>query len=266
MAWPSCGRFDSLRTAPFTCGPPPCTDLEELMDLGWIQEIDDAERRPESSERRRYYGLTRSGRSALESETKRLADLAPGWRARPRAGRTHDRRPRCAPPLPPVVWLAPAKLRARHGAEMEEAFVDAWLAARAQGRVAVALTWLEAFWDLLRAALFRLRPPAAVLPSAEGARDGWHELRSAFGSFHRQKVGTALRCLDAQPSHRRERRGFTLVIGLFLRPFRFRSPIASVPNERAPRWNLDQTGINYPDFDLWRRRQDIRGHRVYATT
>lgn len=49
--------------------------LEELMDLGWIQEIDDAERPPESSERRRYYGLTRSGRAALESETQRLADL-----------------------------------------------------------------------------------------------------------------------------------------------------------------------------------------------
>src|SRR5262245_33592148 len=49
--------------------------LEELMDLGWIQEVNDADLRPEASERRRYYGLTRSGRVALDTETQRLADL-----------------------------------------------------------------------------------------------------------------------------------------------------------------------------------------------
>jgi DNA-binding PadR family transcriptional regulator len=49
--------------------------LEELMDLGWIQEIDDEARRPDASERKRYYGLTRSGRAALDAETQRLADL-----------------------------------------------------------------------------------------------------------------------------------------------------------------------------------------------
>lgn len=49
--------------------------LEDMMDLGWIQEIEGDGRRPDASERRRYYGLTRSGRAALESETQRLADL-----------------------------------------------------------------------------------------------------------------------------------------------------------------------------------------------
>ena len=49
--------------------------FEELADLGWIQEIDDAERRPDASERKRYYGLTRPGRTALEAETRRMADL-----------------------------------------------------------------------------------------------------------------------------------------------------------------------------------------------
>jgi len=49
--------------------------FEELLDLGWIQEIDDADRRPDTSERKRYYGLSRSGRAALETETRRLADL-----------------------------------------------------------------------------------------------------------------------------------------------------------------------------------------------
>lgn len=49
--------------------------LEELSDLGWIEEIDDVSRRPDASERKRYYGITRSGRTALDTETRRLADL-----------------------------------------------------------------------------------------------------------------------------------------------------------------------------------------------
>jgi DNA-binding PadR family transcriptional regulator len=49
--------------------------LEELSDLGWIEEIDDESRRPDASERKRYYGITRSGRTALNAETQRLADL-----------------------------------------------------------------------------------------------------------------------------------------------------------------------------------------------
>ena len=48
---------------------------EELADLGWIEEIADAGRRPDASERKRYYGLTRAGRAALDAETQRLADL-----------------------------------------------------------------------------------------------------------------------------------------------------------------------------------------------
>ncbi len=49
--------------------------LEELSDLGWIEEIADPGRRPDASERKRYYGLTRAGRAALDAETQRLADL-----------------------------------------------------------------------------------------------------------------------------------------------------------------------------------------------
>jgi DNA-binding PadR family transcriptional regulator len=49
--------------------------LEALSDLGWIEEIDDVSRRPDASERKRYYGITRSGRQALDAETQRLADL-----------------------------------------------------------------------------------------------------------------------------------------------------------------------------------------------
>ena len=48
--------------------------LEELADAGWIEEIE-AGRRADASERKRYYGLTRSGRAAFDAETQRLADL-----------------------------------------------------------------------------------------------------------------------------------------------------------------------------------------------
>lgn len=49
--------------------------LEDLCDAGWVEEIQDAARRPDDNERKRYYGITRAGRAALAAETNRLADL-----------------------------------------------------------------------------------------------------------------------------------------------------------------------------------------------
>ena len=50
--------------------------LGELMRRGWIREIEGgARQRPDDSERKRYYALTRSGREAMDEETRRLADL-----------------------------------------------------------------------------------------------------------------------------------------------------------------------------------------------
>src|SRR5712692_10890985 len=50
--------------------------LEDLLDRGWIDELDDDRRRPaDESERKRYYRITRSGRAALAAETNRMADL-----------------------------------------------------------------------------------------------------------------------------------------------------------------------------------------------
>ena len=169
-----------------------------------------------------------------------------------------------------LMWLAPRKLRARHGPEMEEAFVDAWLAARDRGRVAVALTWLEAFRDLLRAALPRKPLSAAAAGLREERRTLMvaTELRSAFRSFRRQKVGTALVVAMLSLGIAANVVVFTLVNGLFLRPFPFPEPDRLVYlNERAPRWNLDQTGINFPDFDLWRRNaKTFEAMALYATT
>ncbi len=64
--------------------------LEDLSDRGWIEEVTDARRRPDESERKRYYRITRAGRAAAAAETHRLAGLVRVARARvkPRAGET----------------------------------------------------------------------------------------------------------------------------------------------------------------------------------
>lgn len=50
--------------------------LEELSARGWIRELEDGSAgRPDASERKRYYSLTRAGRTAMDAETRRLADL-----------------------------------------------------------------------------------------------------------------------------------------------------------------------------------------------
>jgi len=60
--------------------------LQELSALGWIEE----RRQPGESEKRRYYRLTRSGRTVLAGETTRLAGVVRIARARtrPRPGET----------------------------------------------------------------------------------------------------------------------------------------------------------------------------------
>ena len=51
---------------------------------------------------------------------------------------------------------------------------------------------------------------------------------------------------------------FSLVNGLFLRPFPFAHPERLVYiNTAAPKWNLDTVGINYPDFVRWRKDQKL---------
>jgi DNA-binding PadR family transcriptional regulator len=61
--------------------------IVDLRDRGWIEELGD-ERRPDDSERKRYYRLTRAGRAALQAETDRLARLVSlaRSRVRPRPG------------------------------------------------------------------------------------------------------------------------------------------------------------------------------------
>lgn len=60
--------------------------LDELVQRGWIQEIDEERGRPaDESERKRIYRLTRNGLAILAAETARLAELVRTARARLRS-------------------------------------------------------------------------------------------------------------------------------------------------------------------------------------
>jgi DNA-binding PadR family transcriptional regulator len=56
--------------------------LEELSDLGWIEEVIDPAERPAESEKRRYYRITPTGLGALSEEAERIAELAALAKAR----------------------------------------------------------------------------------------------------------------------------------------------------------------------------------------
>ena len=56
--------------------------LEQLADEGFIEELGPGEHPPGESEKRRYYRLTRAGRSAMMAEVKRLEQLAAMARGR----------------------------------------------------------------------------------------------------------------------------------------------------------------------------------------
>lgn len=56
--------------------------LEELLERGWIGELDPAEVADERRGRERFYRLTPEGRTALEEEVLRLEDLTSTARTR----------------------------------------------------------------------------------------------------------------------------------------------------------------------------------------
>jgi DNA-binding PadR family transcriptional regulator len=56
--------------------------LQELVELGWLREMPEAERPEGISGRERYYEITRKGRLALEREAARLDALARAARSR----------------------------------------------------------------------------------------------------------------------------------------------------------------------------------------
>ena len=168
-----------------------------------------------------------------------------------------------------LLPLAPRRLRARHGDDMAVLFDERLAAARARGRAAAAAVWLRAISDLVQARLAALRPERVALTVYIDERTtsmAGSDLRYAWRALLRQRGATALVVLMLALGIAANVAVFSLVNGLFLRPFPFPHPDRLVYiNTAAPKWNLDAVGINYPDFDRWRRTRSC-SRRSRSTT
>lgn len=154
-----------------------------------------------------------------------------------------------------LLRFAPRRLRARHAADMQALFLDILGGARQQGRGAAAAVWCAAIRDVLIARLlepwrggWRAPVPSERKPSMFGS-----DLRYTMRWLGRQRFSTALVVTMLALGLAANVVVFSLIDGVFLRPFPFPHPERLVyVNETAPTWNLDVVGINYPDFYQWR--------------
>ena len=155
-----------------------------------------------------------------------------------------------------LLGLLPRRLRDEHGAEMEAAFHEALSDARARGRVAVLATWLSAMGDIVRVSVHRRLRRSSALPSEFTHRSLFMrsgDLMFALRSFYRQPLPSLLVSGMLALGIAANIVVFSLVNGLFLRPFPFPDADRLVyVNETAPRWDLETTGINFPDYAIWR--------------
>ena len=155
-----------------------------------------------------------------------------------------------------LLRLAPRKLRETHADEMEALFLERW----SEGRGLAVSVWTSAVLDLAGARVRSwrrgVRRPWEPRITARRTDMIGHDLRYAFRSLLRQRLAGALVVAMLALGLAANVAVFGLINGLFLRPLPFPEPERLVYiNERAPRWNLDVVGINYPDLDQWRREQ-----------
>jgi hypothetical protein len=160
-----------------------------------------------------------------------------------------------------LIRLAPRELRERHGAAMEEMFAERLATARRRGRVPAAAVWLQGACDLAQARLAgwrRSTVPLTVPVDERMSLMPGFDVRYAWRSLLRQKSASALVVFMLALGIAANVAVFTLVNGLFLRPFPFPHPDRLVYiNTAAPKWNLDVVGVNYPDFDRWQKDQKL---------
>ena len=144
---------------------------------------------------------------------------------------------------------------------MEELFAERLAAARAKGPAAVAAVWLHATSDLVRARFSTWTPERVPLTVSIDERTtvmAGSDVRYAWRALLRQRGATALVVAMLALGIAANVTVFSLVNGLFLRPFPFPNPDRLVYiNTAAPKWNLETVGINHPDFHLWRKDQKL---------
>lgn len=162
-----------------------------------------------------------------------------------------------------LLCLAPRRLRDRHGRDMEALFRDRLADARQRGTFAVTAAWCRAIGDVLRSIpdqlLLQWRQRGRVgVPSERRAFMFGSDFRYAWRSLNHQRVASLLVVGMLALGIGSTVAVFSLVNGLFLRPFPFPEPERLVyVNETAPKWNLEMTYVNYHDYAQWRRDQKV---------
>ncbi len=159
-----------------------------------------------------------------------------------------------------LLTALPRHLVHRHGAEMEAMFLESLDGV--SGPVAIGGVWVAAVRDVLSTRARALR--SSYQRRGVGPIPERHavmiltDARAAWRSLLRQKAATALALTMLALGIAANVAVFTMVNGIFLRPFPVPEPDRLVYiNETAPKWNLEYVGINYPDFDVWRRDQKV---------
>ena len=160
-----------------------------------------------------------------------------------------------------LLRWAPRELRERHGPEMEALVEERLAAARRQGTAVVVAVWLHAGADIIRAHVASNAPGRVRLTIPIDERTSimaGSDVRYAWRALLRQRSASALVVLMLALGIAVNVAVFSLVNGLFLRPFPFPHPdrLAYI-NTAAPKWNLDVVGINYPDFAIWQKDQKL---------
>jgi predicted permease len=143
---------------------------------------------------------------------------------------------------------------------MAAMFVNALAEASPRGPHATLSAWSRAIADLV-CARFRRRSRLAprFFPHPSPRRQASmvsSDVRSALRSLTAQKGASLLVIVMLALGIAANVAVFSLVNGLFLKPFPFPNADRLVSiNEQAPKWNLEYVGINYPDFHQWRQAQ-----------
>src|SRR5687768_12685377 len=145
--------------------------------------------------------------------------------------------------------------------------------ARAHGRLHAMAAWAGAARDILQSIpvefIHRWRRRGRVgLPRERRPHMIGSDFRYAWRSLSHQKLGTSLVIGMLALGIGSTVAVFSLINGLFLRPFPFPEPERLVYiNESAPKWNLEQTGVSFADFTVWHRdQQAFEAIALYDTT
>jgi len=154
-----------------------------------------------------------------------------------------------------LLRLLPRSMRDEYGDVLDGALEHELRDARATGSSPL-LVWIRAVGDVVRRAPYEHWRRRGRRNHREHRM--WFffaDLRYAVRTLARQPGATAMLLTTLALAVAANTAVFTLLDGLFLRalPFEHADRLVYL-NEKAPRWNLEYTGINYPDFDKWRDR------------